>query len=143
MLPVRSWHAGLLRPEHAVLLDGSIGALQPRGRFVLALVAVINDGAAPARMPPDLFTLVDNRGNRYLPQPAASTTYLNTYGRGLRGDLSMEQDIPPGDGIRSVPLIFDVPESAGGLILHVDDAPLGWPISAPPAPAIPAASPTP
>jgi len=37
------WHAILIRPQDAVVLDGSIGALQPRGHFVLTLVAIGND----------------------------------------------------------------------------------------------------
>lgn len=124
------WHASLIRPEHAVLLEGSIGALQPNGRFVLALVAVGNDSAAPAHIPPDLFTLVDGQGRRYLPIPGASTAYLDTYGRGQRGDLSMEEEIPPGGGNVSVPLIFDVPPDARDLTLHIGDAAAGWAVGA-------------
>jgi hypothetical protein len=123
------WHASLLRPEHAVLLDGAIGTLQPSGRFVLALVAIGNDSTMPARIPADLFTLRDAAGNRYAPLAAASTTYLNTYGRGQRGDLSLQEEIPPGGGIVSVPLLFDVPSSTRSFTLHVGDEPLGWPIS--------------
>jgi hypothetical protein len=124
------WHASLIRPEHAVLLEGSIGALQPNGRFVLALVAVGNDSAAPAHIPPDLFTLVDGQGRRYLPIPGASTVYLDTYGRGQRGDLSMEEEIPPGGGNVSVPLIFDVPPDTRDLTLHIGDAVAGWAVGA-------------
>jgi hypothetical protein len=122
------WHAVLLRPNDAVVLDGAIGALQPRGRFVLALVAVGNDGAAPARIPADLFALVDQAGTRYQPLPAASTAYLNTYGRGQRGDLSLEDLIPADGGNKSVPLIFDVPPGAGELFLVVKDRLAGWPV---------------
>jgi hypothetical protein len=118
----------LLRPEYAVLLDGSIAMHQPKGRFVLVLVAIGNDGRVPARIPGDLFTLVDDQGMRYLPLPTASTAYLNTYGRGQRGDLSMEENIPPGGGNVSVPLIFDVPQNARDLTLHFGVAPGGWPI---------------
>jgi hypothetical protein len=122
------WHAILIRPQDAVALDGSIGAFQPRGRFVLALVAVGNDGQAPARLPDDLFALVDGSGNRYAPLPQISTAYLNTYGRGQHGDLSMEDMIPSDGGNKSVPLIFDVPPSARPLYLLVGDSPAGWPI---------------
>jgi hypothetical protein len=130
----KPWHASLLRPDYAVLLDGAIGALQPRGRFVLALVVVGNDGAAPARIPADLLTLVDAQGNSYQPVPAASTAFLATYGRGQRGDLSMEEEIPNGGGNVSVPLIFDVPPTARGLTLRVSGAPVGWPVGTAPAP---------
>jgi hypothetical protein len=130
----KPWHASLLRPDYAVLIDGAIGTLQPRGRFVLALLAVGNDGAAPARIPVDLFSLVDSQGNRYPPTPAASTTFLVTYGRGQRGELSMEELIPAGGGNISVPLIFDVPPNARGLTLRVGDAQMGWLVGAAPAP---------
>ena len=123
-----SWHVVLLRPDYAVPLEGSIGTLQPRGRFVLALVAVGNDGPAPARIPTDLLSIVDQSGVRYLPQPSLSTAYLNAYGRGQHGDLSMEDDIPADGGNKSVPLIFDLPASARQLLLVVRGNIAGWPI---------------
>lgn len=123
------WHAILIRPQDAVMLDGSIGSLQPSGRFVLALLAVGNDGQAPARLPDDLFALVDGAGNRYAPLPQISTVYLNTYGRGQHGDLSMEDPIPSDGGNKSVPLIFDVPASARPLYLLVGDSSVGWQIA--------------
>jgi hypothetical protein len=123
------WDVSLLRPDYAVPLDSSIGTLQPKGRFVLALVAVSNTSQAAARLPAGLFALTDDRSHRYLASSAASTLYLNTYGRGQRGDLSMEEDIPPNGGIYSVPLIFDVPISAAGLTLHVGTMPAGWLVS--------------
>jgi hypothetical protein len=122
------WHAILIRPQDAVMLDGSIGSLQPSGRFVLALIAVGNDGQAPARLPDDMFTLVDGASNRYAPLPQISTIYLNTYGRGQHGDLSMEDPIPSDGGNKSVPLIFDVPPSARPLYLLVGDSSVGWQI---------------
>ncbi len=122
------WRAILIRPEDALALDGSIGAFQPSGRFVLALLAIGNDGQAPARLPDDLFALVDGSGKRYAPLPQLSTAYLTTYGRGQHGDLSMEDPIPSDGGNKSIPLIFDVPPSARPLYLLVGDAPLGWPI---------------
>jgi hypothetical protein len=137
------WEVSLLRPDYAVLLDGSIGTLQPKGRFVLTLVAVSNTGQVPARLPSDLFALVDTRGQRYLALSAASTIYLNTYGRGQRGDFSMEEDIPPSGGVYSVPLIFDVPTSAAGLTLHVGTMPAGWLISDSARINAPAPTPTP
>jgi hypothetical protein len=120
------WHAVLIRPDYIVRLDGAIGSLQPKGRFVLALLAVGNDGLAPARIPANLFALVDAQGNRYLPLPAASTAYLSSYGRGQRGDLSMEDPIPADGGNKSVPLIFDVPQRAQDLYLFVGEIPAGW-----------------
>ena len=128
MIRQGAWHAVLLRPDDAIPLEGSIGDLQPRGRFVLALVAVGNDGAAPAPLPADFFALVDRAGNYYAPLPAASTAYLNVYGRGQRGDLSLEDQIPADGGNKSVPLIFDVPTTAGELYLVVKGNAAGWPI---------------
>jgi hypothetical protein len=128
----KPWHASLLRPDYAVLLDGAIGALQPRGRFVLTLVVVGNDNPTPARIPADLFSLVDGQGNRYHPVLAASTAFLAAYGRGQRGDLSMEEEIPAGGGNVSVPLIFDVPQNARDLTLRVGDGSVGWPVGATP-----------
>ncbi|MEO7909440.1 MAG: hypothetical protein ABIV47_07290 [Roseiflexaceae bacterium] len=122
------WHAILIRPEDAVALDGSIGSFQPNGRFVLALLAIGNDGQAPTRLPDDLFTLMDGSGKRYLPLPQLSTAYLTIYGRGQHGDLSMEDPIPSDGGNKSVPLIFDVPSNAGPLYLLVGDSSVGWPI---------------
>ena len=122
------WRAILIRPEDALALDGSIGAFQPSGRFVLALLAIGNDGQAPARLPDDLFMLVDGSGKRYAPLPQLSTAYLTTYGRGQHGDLSMEDPIPSDGGNKSVPLIFDVPPSARPLYLLVGNSPRGWPI---------------
>lgn len=122
------WHVVLLRPNDTLGLEGAIGALQPRGRFFLALVAIGNDGAAPARMPADLVALVDASGQRYAPEPALSTAYLAAYERGLRGDLSMEDALPADGGNKSIPLIFDIPLGARGLTLMVQGAPYGWPV---------------
>lgn len=123
-----SWTFAILRPDHVVTLNGAIGALQPSGRFVLALVAIANDGDTGAP-PADMFVMVDSRGNRYLPVPGASTVYLNTYGRGSHGDLSFEEVIPPGIGNVSVPVIFDVPANAQDLMLFLGESSAGWPVT--------------
>jgi hypothetical protein len=122
------WTLTLLRPDHAVVLNGPIGSRQPNGRFILALVAVGNGGATAAVAPETLFTLVDQRGNRYLPEPALSTLYLETFGRGVYGDFSLGEAIPAGIGQVSVPVIFDVPLDARGLSLHLGDSVAGWPV---------------
>jgi hypothetical protein len=122
------WTLTLLRLDHAVVLNGPIGSRQPNGRFILALVAVGNGGATAAVAPETLFTLVDQRGNRYLPEPALSTLYLETFGRGVYGDFSLGEAIPAGIGQVSVPVIFDVPLDARGLSLHLGDSVAGWPV---------------
>ena len=122
------WTLTLLRPDHAVVLNGPIGSRQPNGRFILALVAVGNGGATEAVAPETLFALVDHRGNRYLPEPALSTLYLETFGRGVYGDFSLGEAIPTGIGQVSVPVIFEVPVDARGLSLHLGDSVAGWPV---------------
>ncbi len=137
------WHVSLLRPEHALALDGSIGTLQPQGRFVLALVVVGNSAATPARLPADLVTLVDRQGIRYTPLPSASTVYLTLFGRAQHGDLSMEEAVPSGGGNVSVPLIFDVPRNASGLAVHIGAERAGWPVGEGVRTGAPAATPAP
>lgn len=136
LVTVGPWTASLLSPNHAKMLDGSIGSLQPQGRFVLALLSVANSDPAAQLIPENLFALVDGHGRRYRPVPAASAAYLQTYGQAQAGDFSMEQPIPGGDRTWSVPIIFDVPPDVQSLTLQVGDTSPGWPveIAAPPAP---------
>lgn len=127
-----TWTLTLLRPDHAVVLNGPIGSQQPNGRFVLALVAVGNSGGAATPAPPELFVLIDDQGARYLPEPGLSTLYLETFGRGRYGDFSLDEAIPAGVGQVSVPVIFDVPVDARGLTLHLGDSVAGWPVAGSP-----------
>ena len=122
-----SWSATLLRPDYALALDGAIGDLQPSGRFVLALLSVSNGGATARRLPADIFGLIDQQGRRYNPLGGASTAYLAIFGRGQYGDLAFEDEIAAGGSLFSVPLIFDVPLDATGLILTVGaNTSAGW-----------------
>ncbi|HEU4326111.1 MAG TPA: hypothetical protein VFS21_23425 [Roseiflexaceae bacterium] len=126
-VPAGIWRVSVLDRTHIRALDGSIGGqLQPAGRFVLALVTVVNSSSQPARLPRELLTLSDASGARYLPLPGASAVYLNSYGRGQFGDYSADENIPPNTGNVSVPLIFDVPERATGLELRVSTTQDGW-----------------
>lgn len=120
------WRATLLRPDFALILDGSIGPLQPQGRFALARVTVSQTSDQDAVIPITLFTLVDDRGRHYQPLPAASSEYLRSYGANA-GNYSLEDAIPAG-GNWDVPVIFDVPSDAHGLQLHVGDSQSGWPV---------------
>jgi hypothetical protein len=120
-----TWDVTLLQANHALLLNGTIGALTPRGRFALTLLAIGNNGDVEARFPADLLTLIDEHGNRYSPVPAASTAYLTALEPG-HGDLSLEEPIPPGAGNLSIPVIFDVPSDARGFQLVVDGQAAGW-----------------
>jgi hypothetical protein len=136
LVEVDGWSTTLLRPDYALLLDGSIGDLRPAGRFVLTLMAVSNNSTGQRRIPADLFTLVDSRGRRYIPSPNASTAYLALYGRGQHGDLALEDDLAPSSGMRSVPILFDVPTNATGLVLTVrGNGSTGWPIEGSVAPS--------
>jgi hypothetical protein len=83
-------------------------------------------------IPPDLFVLSDSAGRSYLPVPGASSTYLNVYQRAQYGDLALEDVFDPSSGMRSVPILFDVPPDASGLRLTVSGAgPAGWPVGEP------------
>lgn len=131
LVEVDGWSTTLLRPDYALVLDGSIGDLQPSGQFVLALVAISNNSDAPRRIPAELFTLVDSQGRRYSPTPNASSAYLALYTRGQHGDLALEDSLAPRSGMRSVPILFDVPRQTTGLVLTVQGSgAAGWPIAA-------------
>lgn len=126
-LEFNDWRGVLLRPDYALALEGALGERQPDGRFVLALLAVSNSAGEPRVIPPDLFVLVDDQGRSYRSVPGASSSYLALYGRGARGDLALEDPIPPGGGLYSVPLIFDVPPDASGLMLTMGrNVEFGW-----------------
>ncbi|WP_129674459.1 hypothetical protein [Candidatus Chloroploca sp. Khr17] len=123
------WSATLLRPDYAVVLDGSLGDLAPNGRFVLAVVAVSNNSAETRILPPTFFALRDDQGRTYSPVPQASTIYLTLYQRGQHGDLALEEPLEPSSGMRSMPILFDVPFDASGLRLTTPSSGgAGWPI---------------
>lgn len=124
------WHAVLLRPEHALSLEGPIGQFQPQGRFFLVLLTIGNRGPAPAPVPASLAQLADARGRSFTPQPALSSAYLAAYGRGQHGDLSMDDMIPADGSNKSVPLIFDIPLDARDLTLLIAGTAEGWPVGA-------------
>lgn len=129
ILDVDGWSATLLRPDYALSLDGSIGGIQPAGRFVLTILAVSNNSAAPRRLPADFFALSDAQGRRYSPLPGASSAFLTAYGRGQYGDLALEDEVEALSGMRTIPVLFDVPPDASGLTLNVSGAAgAGWPI---------------
>lgn len=129
LLEYDGWQATLLRPDHARVVNGALGELQPRGRFVFALMVVGNNAEIPRRIPPDLFRLIDAQGRAYQPNVDASAAYLRIYARGQRGDLAIDDDVPPGSGLYSIPMLFDVSPDATGLRLTLGQRPDGgWPI---------------
>lgn len=121
-----AWSVSLLRPEHAMRLDGAIGTLQPQGHFVLVLLSVGYTGEGAAPVPTTLVVLEDDQGRLYAPRPGASSTYLDTFGRGQYGDISLEEEIPPDAGNLSIPFIFDVPETAHQLHIVVTGQQAVW-----------------
>jgi hypothetical protein len=145
LLSYDGWNATLLRPDHAQILTNSLGEVQARGRFALALLAVSNTTTSTRRLSPDMFALVDAQGQRYRPVAGASSAYLDTYGRGMHGDLAFEDEIPPTSGMFSVPLLFDVDPNVSELILTMgQDGTQGWPVLTPtPTPVPPDATPAP
>jgi hypothetical protein len=121
------WHATLLQPDYAQLLSESVADVQARGQFALVVLAVGNTATDARRIPPELFGLLDDQGRLYRPVPGASSAYLNVYERGQRGDLALEDAIPPGGGMFSVPLLFDVQPDVNELVLTMgNDAAQGW-----------------
>ncbi|NTV63972.1 MAG: hypothetical protein HGA65_10610 [Oscillochloris sp.] len=137
LIEVDGWSITLLRPDHALILDGSIGDLRPSGHFVLALMAISNNSADPRLIPADLLTLVDSDGRQYRPTPKASTAYLALYKRGEHGDLALEDRLTAHSGMRSVPILFDVPSDADGLMLIIaNSGSAGWAIDDTAAPPV-------
>jgi hypothetical protein len=129
VLEENNWHATLISSTYITILEGSLGSIQSEGQLVLVVVAVGNTESSARRLPPDFFVLLDDQGRSYRAITGASSIYLANYGRGQRGDLALEDMIPPGGGMFSLPLIFDVPQDATGLILTMTRNPDGgWPV---------------
>lgn len=127
LLTYDNWQATLLRPEYTQLLSNTVAGVQAQGQFALTLLAVSNTTDQPRHIPADLFGLVDDRGRLYRPIAGASSAYLATYGRGQHGDLALEDALPAGGGMVSIPLLFDVALDVQGLTLTMGrDARQGW-----------------
>ncbi len=129
------WQVTLSRPNYVQFLDGAIGDMQPGGRFVMALLTVGNRAEAPRSIPPDLFLLIDAQGRSYRALAPASRTYLQIYGPS-HGDLAIDDPLPPGGSLYSIPLIFDVSSDATDLILTIgQQAGQGWRVLEVPPPS--------
>jgi hypothetical protein len=118
------WQIGLLRPDDVVVVDGASGLLQSDGRLLIALIAVSNEDSRERTLPAGLFTIEDDTGQRYYPLPGASLRYLDQFGRGLYGDLALEDQFTAQSGLRSVPLLFELPRHRTPVRLWVGDK--GW-----------------
>ena len=121
------WYLSLLREEDVVVVREAIGSLEPDGQFLIVLMTVNNGNSNAVRVPANLITLLDGDQNRYKALPQVSTVYLDTYGRGQYGDLSIEELMPPGGNV-SVPLIFDIPKTADNFQLYMEGVEAAWPI---------------
>lgn len=120
------WQIGLLRREDVVVIDGELGAIRPAGRFLIALLAVSNEAPVERVLPANLFAVEDESGQRYAPLPGASRQYLDQFGRGLYGDLALEDAFAPQSGLRSVPVLFDLPANRAPVRLWAGGE--GWPL---------------
>lgn len=118
------WQIGLLRPDDVVVVDGALGLLESDGRLLIALIAVSNEASRERTLPAGLFTIEDDTGQRYYPLPGASLRYLDQFGRGLYGDLALEDQFTAQSGLRSVPLLFELPRQRTPVRLWVGDK--GW-----------------
>lgn len=118
------WQIGLLRREDVVVIDSELGAIRPAGRFLLALLAVSNEAPVERVLPTTLFAVEDEIGQRYTPLSDASRQYLDQFGRGLYGDLALEDAFGPQSGLRSVPVLFDLPANRAPVRLWAGDE--GW-----------------
>jgi len=120
-----NWQVTLNRPEYAMVISQTVGYLPPQGQWILVLPAIGNTATVSRVLPLELFALSDAQGRWYQPHPQASANYLAVYGRGKRGDLALGETLPSGGGMFSVPILFDLPSDASGLLLAVGQAPEG------------------
>lgn len=118
------WQIGLLRRDDVALIDGGLGAIQPNGRLLVALLAVSNEAPVDRALPATLFAVEDESGQRYYPLPDASRRYLDQLGRGLYGDLALEDTFAAHSGLRSVPVLFELPANRAPVRLWVGGE--GW-----------------
>ncbi len=116
-----NWHIALLRPEDAVIVDGELGTIRASGHVLIVLLAVSNEALVERALPPNLFAVEDEMGQRYYPLPGTSTDYLEQFGRGMYGDLALEDRFTPQSGLRSVPVLFALPRNRIPLRLWVGD----------------------
>lgn len=120
------WQIGLLRREDVVVIDGELGPIRPAGRLLVALLAVSNEAPVERLLPATLFAVEDENGQRYAPLPDASRQYLDQFGRGWYGDLALEEAFAPQSGLRSVPVLFDLPANRAPVRLWAGGE--GWPL---------------
>ncbi len=128
------WQLSVLRASDVVWFDGAIGDRDARGRYAVALVIVINNGDASI-VPGTLFSAIDAQGRRYRAEVDLSRSYLDAFGRGVRGDISLTEVIPGAGVSVSVPVIFDLPADAVGVRVVIGDDDAGWQVLAPQRPS--------
>jgi hypothetical protein len=105
--------------------SGSYGGGPPsRGQYQIVLMAVANNGGAPAPIPDGFFVLKDAQGRVYDFNRAASVDYFTRFGgAGQAADIGADAQVPNNNSLTSVPLLFDVPPDAANLVLLSRDNP--------------------
>lgn len=123
------WRGMLTSPAHVRVLEAPPPDTSIQGKLVLVLLNVGNLTERPRPLPRHMVVFVASEGERYTPLPQASSRYLEAHGRGQAGDLALEDAIPPGGGLVTVPLLFDLPASTQqGILLFGPYADSGWQI---------------
>jgi hypothetical protein len=104
---------------------GSYGGGPPsRGQYQIVLMAVANNGGAPAPIPDGFFVLKDAQGRVYDFNRAASVDYFTRFGgAGKAADIGADAQVPNNNSLTSVPLLFDVAPDATNLVLLSRDNP--------------------
>jgi hypothetical protein len=124
------WQLSVLRASDVVWFDGVIGDRAAVGRYAVALVTIINNGDA-AIVPGTLFSAIDAQGRRFRAEVDLSRAYLDAFGRGMRGDISLAEVIPGAGVSASVPVVFDLPADTIGARVVIGNDDTGWQVLAP------------
>lgn len=133
------WLVTLLRPDYVRILQVNDN---PGEQLLLVLPAVQNNAPSERTLPADLVRLRDSLGRQYLPEPGASTQFLQQQGQGVAGDIALETPFAPTSGLLTLPLIFRPAPDAADLVLIVgDDDSAGWAVVPDPALTIPCPAP--
>lgn len=91
-----------------------ISAFQPKGRFVVLVVMVVNRTGQSQPVPADLLVLRDSQGRFYNALPQVSEAYVTP---GVNADQSHVNPIPSNGIATSVAVVFDVDVGATDLVL--------------------------
>lgn len=108
----------------AVDFIGPVAGIQPQGRFVQVLIAVVNRTGTDQPLPNDFLVLKDAQGRVYNTRPDVSEAFVIP---NVNADRSMQDPIPANGLTTSVALFFDVAPDATDLVLYAPGRPdQGW-----------------